>query len=203
MFPLGTVLYPGMVLPLNVFEPRYLKMVGYCLDHEYEFGVVLITRGQETGGGDERAKVATISRILDVASLPDGRCTLRTAGVRRVRVTSWYPDDPFPQAEVEDWPDDPYGATIRSVDPDLVVAKVTRLLQASGRLGRDNQDPVVELGRDAVAASYHAAALAPIDTHDQLRLLSAEGPADRWALLDEMMDEQIDIFRFNHGGEAI
>lgn len=203
MFPLGTVLFPGMVLPLNIFEPRYLKMVGYCLDHDYEFGVVLITRGQETGGGDERAKVATISRILDVTSSPDGRCTLRTAGVRRVQVSSWYPDDPFPQAEVEDWPDDIYGATIGLVDPAGVVAKLTRLLQAMGRLGRENEDPIVELGHDTVAASYHAAALAPIDTHDQLRLLSAQGPADRWALLDEMLDEQIDIFRFNHGGEAI
>ncbi len=203
MFPLGTVLFPGVVLPLNIFEPRYLSMVGYCIDHEYEFGVVLITRGQETGGGDERAQVATLSRILDITSSPDGRCALRTAGVRRVRVSSWYPDDPFPQAEVEDWPDDIYGATIGHVEPSITLGKVTRLLQALGRLGRDVEDPLVELADDPVTASYHAAALAPIDTHDQLRLLSAEGPADRWALLDEMMDEQTDIFRFNHGREAI
>lgn len=53
MFPLGTVLLPGAILPLHVFEPRYQQLVRDCLDApEHEFGVVLIDRGSEVGGGD-------------------------------------------------------------------------------------------------------------------------------------------------------
>ena len=69
-------------------------------------------------------------------------------------------------------------------------------------------DPVhltdgIELSDDPLMASYHAAALAPLSTHDQQRLLLASGPTERWKLLDEMLDEQFDILRFHIGGGAI
>ena len=70
MFPLGTVLLPGMVLPLHVFEPRYQQLVRDCLDAPpHEFGVVLIDRGSEVGGGDTRCDVGVIARIVQVAPL--------------------------------------------------------------------------------------------------------------------------------------
>jgi uncharacterized protein len=202
MFPLGMVLFPQVILPLNIFEPRYLKMLGYCLDHEPAFGVVLITRGQETGGGEQRASVGTLSRIIDATSSPDGRCELRTKGIRRIRITAWYPDAPFPQAEVEDWPDEIFGVTL-TTDPERVLHKLGRLRSAIRQLSGFGPDPAQEISADPVEASYQAASLAPLDTHDQFRLLSANGPAERWALLDEMLDEQIDILRFTHGTDSI
>ncbi|MEN3314917.1 MAG: uncharacterized protein V7605_1151, partial [Acidimicrobiaceae bacterium] len=54
MFPLGTVLFPGLALPLHVFEPRYQSLVQACLDGDGHFGIVLIERGSEVGGGDVR-----------------------------------------------------------------------------------------------------------------------------------------------------
>ena len=72
MFPLGTVLFPYAVLPLRVFEPRYRVMTRRCLDGDREFGVVLIERGSEVGGGDVRFGVGTIARIVQVAETPDG-----------------------------------------------------------------------------------------------------------------------------------
>ena len=94
MFPLGTVLLPGAVLPLHVFEPRYRALVSDCLAGEPEFGVVLIERGREVGGGDVRRDVGTVARIAEVASLPDGRSALMTVGTRRITVRQWLPDDP-------------------------------------------------------------------------------------------------------------
>ncbi|MGZ4700329.1 MAG: LON peptidase substrate-binding domain-containing protein, partial [Ilumatobacteraceae bacterium] len=68
MFPLGTVLLPGVVLPLHVFEPRYQQLVRDCLDaSEHEFGVVLIDRGSEVGGGDSRLPIGVIARLVQVA----------------------------------------------------------------------------------------------------------------------------------------
>src|SRR5258706_16320671 len=99
MFPLGAVLFPYALLPLHVFEPRYRMMMRHVLDGDHEFGVVLIERGSEVGGGDPRFDVATIARVVQAAELPDGRFALTTVGMRRVRVRRWLHHDPYPRAE--------------------------------------------------------------------------------------------------------
>ena len=115
MFPLGTVLLPGVVLPLHVFEPRYQQLVRDCVDAtEHEFGVVLIDRGSEVGGGDTRSDVGVVATMLQVAALDGGRFAVVTVGTRRFRVTSWLPDDPYPRADIEEWPDGSVGRADRA-----------------------------------------------------------------------------------------
>ena len=63
MFPLSTVLFPQAGLPLHVFEERYRTLMAECLDGDGEFGVVLIARGSEVGGGDQRVDIGTVARI--------------------------------------------------------------------------------------------------------------------------------------------
>ena len=68
MFPLGTVLLPTGILPLHVFELRYRRMIEECLAADTpEFGVVMIERGREVGGGDQRSHVGTVARIVQCA----------------------------------------------------------------------------------------------------------------------------------------
>ena len=86
MFPLGSVLVPGMILPLHVFEPRYRALVRDCTAGDGEFGVVLIERGSEVGGGDARTDVGTMARIVQADELPDGRFAVGAVGMRRIRV---------------------------------------------------------------------------------------------------------------------
>src|SRR3954447_1486765 len=100
MFPLGTVLFPHAVLPLHVFEPRYRAMVTDCLAADARFGVVLIERGHEVGGGDARFGVGTMTRIVQADEMPDGRWGLVTVGTERIAVHEWLPDDPYPRALV-------------------------------------------------------------------------------------------------------
>lgn len=100
VFPLGSVLLPGMPLALRVFEPRYLKMLGEVLDaSEPEFGVVLIERGSEVGGGDHRFDRGTMARIIEI-NAPEGFIGLLGQGGRRFVVDRWLDDDPYPRAEV-------------------------------------------------------------------------------------------------------
>ncbi len=106
MFPLGSVLLPGQLMPLHVFEARYQAMLEHCRAHDDEFGVVLIQRGHEVGGGDVRSDVGTVARILEADLVAPGHWAIVTAGVRRVRVTRWLPDEPWPHAEVEPLVDD-------------------------------------------------------------------------------------------------
>src|SRR5262245_61599087 len=101
MFPLGTVLFPYALLPLQVFEPRYCVMLRHVLDGDGEFGAVLIERGRGVGGGDTRFDVGTLARIVQVAELPDGRYAVSPVGLHRSRVRRWLDDDPYPRAEVD------------------------------------------------------------------------------------------------------
>src|SRR5438105_15818760 len=107
MFPLGTVLLPSAHLPLHIFEPGYRALVKDVLAGDGEFGVVLIERGREVGGGDARFGVGTVARILQTAELPDGRWLVDAVGTERFRVTEWLPEDPYPLALVEALEDEP------------------------------------------------------------------------------------------------
>ena len=89
LFPLHTVLCPGVALPLHVFEPRYRAMVARCIETESPFGIVLIRDGREVGGGPTSiATVGTIAEIREVGTFSDGRYELLVVGARRFRVES-------------------------------------------------------------------------------------------------------------------
>jgi Lon protease-like protein len=104
MFPLSTVFFPHAWLPLHVFEERYRSLMADCMDQDRQFGVVLITRGSEVGGGDQRVDVGTLARITRVSALEDGRMLVMARGARRLRVTQWLSDDPYPRASIEEFP---------------------------------------------------------------------------------------------------
>jgi Lon protease-like protein len=100
MFPLSAVLFPHASMPLHVFEPRYRAMLRDCLSGDARFGVVLIERGSEVGGRDQRSALGTRGVITEAAELPDGRWVLEIEGEALIEVEEWLPDDPYPVALV-------------------------------------------------------------------------------------------------------
>jgi ATP-dependent Lon protease len=86
LFPLRTVLFPGGLLPLRIFEARYVDMVGRCMRHGEIFGVVLLENGAETAGPVATASIGTTARIVDFQALPDGLLGLLCRGERRFRI---------------------------------------------------------------------------------------------------------------------
>ena len=82
MFPLETVLFPSAVLPLRVFEPRYRKMFEDLLVGNPEFGVVLIERGSEVGGGEARSGIGTMARVLEARESGGGHWTVVAMGLQ-------------------------------------------------------------------------------------------------------------------------
>lgn len=199
MFPLGSVLLPGMVLPLRVFEPRYRVLVDtVLLADEPEFGSVLIERGSEVGGGDVRAMVGCVARVADFARHDDGQVSLLAVGTRRLRVTEWLPDDPFPRADVEDWPDVPSvdaEELERSLPTELaqlleLVLEVSELAAALGLA--PTLDPTA-LDDDPSIRLYQLATVSPLGALDRLRVLSTAGLAERVRLVHELVDEQREL----------
>jgi Lon protease-like protein len=187
MFPLGSVLFPGAMLPLHIFEPRYRALTEACLTGDGQFGVVLIERGSEVGGGDTRFGVGTVARIVEAARLPDGRYVLAAVGTERFRVQRWLPEDPYPRAEIEmiAEPATPDGPTRR----DDVERLLVRVLGMRAELGE--QVPVVDtLDADLVLASFQAAALAALTALDAQRLLEVDGAAERLDRLAGALEEE-------------
>ena len=101
LFPLRTVLFPGMELPLRVFEPRYLTMTHELLASGGKFGVLLIKEGNEVGGGAIPHNVGTLARIESAEELPNGQFALSTRGVERFRLMDWLPPRPYPYGGIE------------------------------------------------------------------------------------------------------
>jgi Lon protease-like protein len=104
LFPLNTVLFPGMVLPLHVFEDRYKLMIERCLEQDGPFGVVLIREGEEVGGSAVPYQVGTTTVIAAVTRLDDGRMNVVTIGSERFRLRSMRHDQPYLVGEARPWP---------------------------------------------------------------------------------------------------
>ncbi|HEX2737487.1 MAG TPA: LON peptidase substrate-binding domain-containing protein [Acidimicrobiia bacterium] len=194
MFPLGVVLFPSAVLPLHVFEPRYRALVEACLAGEPEFGVVLIERGSEVGGGDVRFGVGTVARIVEAAQLPDGRYVLATVGTQRIRVDAWLTEDPYPRAEVtrieEPAVADDVALELRRDDVERLLVRV---LAMRAELGEPSAGIAARLDPDPLFASFGAAALAPIGPLDGQRLLELDGPGERLDAVHSLLVDEADV----------
>jgi uncharacterized protein len=194
MFPLGTVLFPSLFLPLHVFEPRYRVLARHCMDGSREFGVVLIERGSEVGGDDVRTFVGTVAQIVDATELDDGRWVLGTIGTRRLRVHEWFTDDPYPRADVEDWED---GAVEEDLLPayDTALSVLRRVLALKAELVEPAVDATIGLSGDPALGSYQASAVAPLGPADHQELLTAPDPRARLSRLTELLDEEETFLR--------
>lgn len=204
MFPLGTVLIPGMVLPLQVFEPRYRALTGWCLEHDGVFGVVLIERGSEVGGGDTRFPTGTSARIVDSVALPDGRWLLATVGERRFRVERWLGEEPFPRADVRFLDDNDNdvnaGTGVAPGVRDAVAARFDRVLELLEDLGDLPAERRPQLVEDPAAAAWQVAASGLLTPMDAQRLLETDGVGDRLALLTHLLDEEIEVLALRAAG---
>ena len=102
LFPLRTVLFPGMPLSIQIFEPRYHQLLAECMEADEPFGVVLIRSGNEAGGADAVPHdIGTTARIESASPVGGGRVMVQTRGERRFRIVTLHHDRPFLTADVE------------------------------------------------------------------------------------------------------
>jgi len=172
MFPLGSVLFPHLPLHLRVFEERYLVMLSEMLKADQaEFGVVLIERGQEVGGGEHRFRFGTVAQITELGTT-EGVVGLVAQGERRFEVEDWLPEMPYPRALVRDLPALVWDEALRPLR-EQTEQLVRRTLAQASEFTEQLWPADVELSEDPVAAAWQLAGIAPVGPLDQMALLRA------------------------------
>lgn len=188
MFPLTTVLLPAMPLPLRIFEERYLKLLGDLLGEETpEFGVVLIARGPEVGGGEKHMDVGTIASVTNIGTT-EQFYGLESVGSRRFRVNAWLPDDPYPLADIDFIPDLIWDDTLMPARVHLE-SKVRQLLAFASEFGDLQYGPDVEFSDDPMEACWQLAGVLPVGELDQLNLLGSQSA-------EELISKTYDVVNF-------
>ena len=173
MFPLGSVLLPAMPLPLRIFEQRYLKLLGDLVTSEKpEFGVVVIERGKEVGGGEKRMSIGTIASVTEIGTTQEF-LGLESFGSQRFRVNAWLPDDPYPLADVELLPDLIWDDNLLPAKAHLET-KVRQLLAFVSEFGSLQFGADIEFSEDPMDACWQMAGVLPVGPLDQLDLLSSQ-----------------------------
>ena len=192
MFPLGTVLLAGGALPLRVFEPRYLAMMQQVLSTDGRFGVTLIARGSEVGGGDVRTDVGTLAVVVRAEGSPAGHLALLAVGTARFRVRDWLADDPFPQAVVDPYPY-PAADTVERLAPDVtdLASTLRTVLALAAELGERVAPATFELPGSPSDQLDTIANLAPAGPLDRQRYLATTTRAGQVELLGELLADEL------------
>lgn len=173
MFPLGSVLFPSMPLTLRIFEERYLKLLGDLMSSDTpEFGVVLVSRGSEVGGGEQRMTIGTVASVTEIGTT-DEFLGLESFGSRRFRVNDWLPDDPYPIADIEFIPDLIWEDSLMPARVHLE-SQVRTLLSLASEFGELVFGADIDLSDDPMSAAWQLAGILPIGELDRFDLLSSQ-----------------------------
>ncbi len=184
LFPLGTVLVPGLVLPLHIFEPRYRQLVadlGELPEDDQGFGVVAIREGREVGPDGVAAlyDVGTMAMLREVDRYPDGRADIMTNGDARFRLLRLVEaGTPYFRGEVE-WLGEDDGDGSAEVLSESVHRRFEVYRAAVAGAGAVEAAHMLMLPHDPRTLSYLVAAAMVLDLRDRQLLLEADTTADR------------------------
>ncbi len=183
LFPLNTVLFPGGMLPLRIFEKRYVDMVRDCMSGERSFGVVLIRHGREAGVPAEPERVGTLARIRDFDRGADGLLNIVAHGERRFEIVSRsVRPDGLQIGQVELLPE-PVAVAV----PARHAALATLLRDALPRLPPP-WNALPDRADDADWLGGRLAELLPLDLHTRQALLETTDPLERLATLATLLE---------------
>ncbi|HJU81290.1 MAG TPA: LON peptidase substrate-binding domain-containing protein [Acidimicrobiia bacterium] len=194
MFPLNSVVFPSTAVPLRIFEARYQRLLDRVMRADGQFGIVLIERGHEVGGDDVRFDVG--SRVKVVAMAPISSSNDRAivvVGMNRIRVQEWLPDDPHPEADVEELPE---RVCDSSHELEEALTSLRTVLALASEIGANVAALNLDLAEDPVAASFQLSSISPLAAIDQQKLLEAPDSRSRLVAAKQMLDEQADLLRY-------
>lgn len=194
LFPLNTVLFPKISIPLNVFEDRYKCMIRHCIDTQSPFGVVLIRMGSEVGDSATPYDVGTTANITNVNKLEDGRLFITAIGDKIFRINKLIEDKSFLQANVDFLIDDEHQDIHESI-----LLELTRLLKNNYRLASGLKREFVSninIPNNLIDLSYFApSCLLAIENIELQRLLEESSTKKRLVKSIELLEKNETVLK--------
>ena len=193
MFPLSSVIFPESLFTLRVFEPRYLELVKECVMTGRGFGVCLIAKGHEVGGGDERYDYGTVSEILQVVEIGSGQLAISCVGKKRFRVLRWLEDSPYPKAivEIEEVAD---SELIKQLQVDELRSVLLKIADTVFELSGIKQGKVVPSSVNIIEEIYHLAEHSYLGAYDRYKVLSSQSVDARFNLLYQLLRDLDEMY---------
>ena len=193
MFPLSSVIFPESLFTLRVFEPRYLELVKECVMTGRGFGVCLIAKGHEVGGGDERYDYGTVSEILQAVEIGSGQLAISCVGRKRFRVLRWLEDSPYPKAtvEIEEVPD---SELIKQEQVDELRPVLLKIADTVSELSGIKQGKFVTSSTNMIEEIYHLAEHSYLGAYDRYKVLSSETLEERFNLLFQLLRDLDEMY---------
>jgi uncharacterized protein len=198
LFPLNTVMFPGVVTPLHIFEERYRtlvrELVGIESVFDRVFGVIAIREGYEVGdhGMQSAHRVGTLVQLTEVEPYEDGRFDIQVIGRQRLRVTGSDNSGPFLRGEVELLPDTDEPDAVAEAERTLATFEIYRETLSELRGG-----PVLagEMPDDPAYLSYALASTCLLTLPQRQALLEAETARERLGMLRRTLHEEMRAMR--------
>ena len=207
LFPLNTVLFPKISIPLNVFEDRYKCMIRHCIDTQSPFGVVLIRMGSEVGDSATPYDVGTTANITNVNKLEDGRLFITAIGDKIFRINKLIEDKSFLEANVDFLIDDENQDISENLLEELRGLVNSNFRLASGLKGEFVND--INIPNDLVDLSYFVpSCLLGIENIELQRLLEESSTKKRLEKGIELLEKNECLLKdlvsnkFNFGGSS-
>lgn len=175
LFPLNTVLFPGMILPLHIFEDRYKLMIGECIKENRPFGVVLIREGDEVGGEAIPYNVGTTAHVTQMETLGDGRMQINSVGYQRFKIHNVRRDKPYLVGLIEDFPLEGENSEEAEAIAVRVADSLRRYLQLLANANPELDSlPTDTLPDDGVALAFLTAIVLQLPLDEKQNLLEAD-----------------------------
>lgn len=202
LFPLRLVLFPGQVLPLHVFEPRYRSMINDCLERETPFGIVLLRddmpdwRTYQQNVALPHAVGAT-AHIRGVERLADGCLNIVVLGLHRFRVRTLYFDKPFLQGDVENFP---LTGPTQAIQVETLSRRLRRYLHLLSQIVQNDID-LGDMPQDPAALAYLVASALQIPWEEKQALLEIATAPDLLTQEHAVLAKETSVLRFMHSTE--
>lgn len=210
LFPLkNIVLFPGMVLPLHIFEMRYREMINRCIDEELPFGVLLIQDGEEVGEGAVPYDIGTAARIMRVERLEAGRMNITAVGTQRFRVKEFHHDHSYTTGTVEHLP---YVNSNTKIAEELAQKIRPHIIEYVDLLGKASRQQLKldRLPEEPITLAFMVAIALQVNNEHKQALLALPGIPEMLArevyllsrevqLLQHMLDTQNEVLEMSMG----
>jgi len=201
LFPLNTVLFPGMPLPLHIFEERYKRMVRFCLENNQPFGVVLIRQGSEALGPlAEPHDIGCTARIIEVQPLAEGQMNIITLGENRFRIESTTSQDGYLVGKVDFFPLEETSSEKLDSSAQYLLPLVKQYMQILSEASEADLDPE-KLPADPLVLAYLAAVLVQIPPEQKQALLAEQRAIDLLGRMEKIYRREVAMLQaiMDHG----